>query len=150
MRLDDVSHLNDYDSSISCNYYKQKILNNEPFNGADYTDNQSPLSKTKLENIINKAKEEYNDYKVILLTSPISDTSFLDYEVIKNDDESLDLYLLTMCSVVILSRSTFALSSLFFNNNKKKAYIPQWSHSVCCGLDTIYDKNDKNIFSYFY
>ena len=54
-----------------------------------------------------------------------------------------------MCSVVILSRSTFALSSLFFNNNKKKIYIPLWGHFVCTGLGTHYDKN-KNKNKYFY
>jgi hypothetical protein len=39
---------------------------------------------------------------------------------------------------------------MFFNKNKKKAYVPLWGHFVCCGLDTIYDKNDKSIITYFY
>ena len=39
-----------------------------------------------MDNIINKAKNEFIDYKIILITSPSSDTSFLDYdyEVIKS------------------------------------------------------------------
>jgi hypothetical protein len=157
LRLDDIAYRYDYDGSICSEYYKKKIENNEICDGTifDILQNNTinmcaPLSKTKLENIINKAKEEFVDYKVILLTSPCSDTSFLNYEVIKNHDESLDLYLLTMCNVTILSRSTFALSSLFFNKNKVKTYIPLWGHFITCGLDTIYDKNDKSKFHYFY
>ena len=153
LRLDDVSCRSDYNGFECSEYYKNKILNNEPCYREfdDRINNQAPLSKDKLINIINKAKEKYNEYKIILLTSPCSDTSFLDYEVIKNHDENLDLFLLTSCNVTILSRSTYALSSLFFNNlNKKYAYIPLWGHFVCCGLDTIYDKIDKTKITYFY
>ena len=151
LRLDDVTHRPDYDGSICSNYYKNKIKNNENcfVEFYDTINNQAPLSKTKLENIINKAKNEFMGYKVILISSPNSDTSFLDYEVIKSNDENLDLYFLTMCKVVILSRSTFAFSSMFFNNNKIKTYIPLWGHFVCCGLDTIYDKNDFSKIEYF-
>jgi hypothetical protein len=151
LRLDDCVHLHDYDGSTCSNYYKNKILNNEKceFIRVNGNNNQAPLSKEKIENIINRAKHDFPDYKVILLTSPNSDTSFLNYEVIKNNDESLDLYLLTVCNVSILSRSTFALTSLFFNENKKKAYIPLWGHTACFGLDTIYDNYDDR-YSYFY
>ena len=152
LRLEDVANRPDYDGSICSNYYKNKIKNNEDcvVEFYDTINNQAPLSKIKLDNIINKAKTEFSDYKVILITSPSSDTSFLDYEVIKSNDENLDLYFLTMCNVTILSRSTFALSSLFYNDKKIKTYIPLWGHFVCCGLDTIYDKNDMSKIEYFY
>jgi hypothetical protein len=153
LRLDDVACRPDYDGSICSNYYKNKIKNNENCCVEFYytINNQAPLSKIKLDNIINKAKTEFTDYKVILITSPNSDTSFFeyDYEVIKSNDENLDLYFLTMCNVTILSRSTFALSSMFFNNKKIKTYIPLWGHFVCCGLDTIYDKNNNSKIEYF-
>jgi len=153
LRLDDVANRPDYDGSICSNYYKNKIKNNENCVCEFYhaINNQAPLSKQKMDYIINKAKNEFTDYKVILITSPTSDTSFLnyDYEVIKSNDENLDLFLLTMCKVVILSRSTFALSSMFFNDNKIKSYIPLWGHFVCTGLDTIYDKNDISKIEYF-
>ena len=153
LRLDDRSHSYDYNGYECSEYYKNKILHNEDchleFN--DRINNQAPLSKNKLENIINKAKNEFPGYRVILLTSPGSDTSFLDcYEVIKNHDVDLDLYLLTMCNVAILSRSTYALSSLFFNNNKQKIYVPLWGHFVCTGLNTIYDKINTSKIEYFY
>jgi hypothetical protein len=148
LRLDDVSNRPDYDGSICSNYYKNKIANNEKCVCEFYNsiNNQAPLSKEKLINIIKKAKDKYIDHEIILLSSPNSDTSFLNYPVIKNDDASYDLYLLSKCNVVILSRSTFALSSLFFSDNKKDVYIPLWGHFVCCGLDTIYDKNTYNYF----
>jgi len=154
LRLDDVSSVPDYDGSVCSNYYKNKIKNDENcvchFYDGRYN-RQAPLSKQKMDYIINKAKHEFTNYKVILITSPTSNTSFLNYnyEVIKSSDENLDLYLLTMGKVVILSRSTFALSSMFFNDNKIKTYIPLWGHFVCCGLDTIYDKNDISKIEYF-
>ena len=151
LRLDDTAHYKDYDGSICSNYYKEKINNNKT---CYYTNNnnnfQAPLSKLKIENIIAKAKEKYIDYEVILLTSPCSDTSDFSYKTIKNDDESYDLYLLSLCKVVILSRSTFSISSLFFNNDKEKVYIPLWGHTAILGFDTIYDNNDKSIYEYFY
>jgi hypothetical protein len=153
LRLDDVSNRPDYDGSICSNYYKNKIKNNENCVCEFYNviNNQAPLSKQKMDYIINKAKNDFPEFKVILITSPNSDTSFLkyNYEIIKSNDENLDLFFLTMCKVVILSRSTFALSSMFFNKNKIKSYIPLWGHFVCCGLDTIYDKNDKSKIEYF-
>jgi hypothetical protein len=153
LRLDDVANRPDYDGSVCANHYKNKIKNNERcvVHFPDGYNRQAPLSKEKLDYIINKAKNEFINYKVVLVTSPVSDTSYLnyDYEVFKSTDENSDLYLLTMGKVVILSRSTFALSSMFFNDNKIKTYVPLWGHFVCCGLDTIYDKIDKSKIEYF-
>jgi hypothetical protein len=153
LRLDDVAGRPDYDGSICSNYYKKKIENNEHCvcEMYDRINNQAPLSKQKMDHIIDKAKKEFANHKIILLTSPTSDVSFLgyDYEVIKSNDENLDLFFLSMCKVTILSRSTFALSSTFFNHDKIKTYIPLWGHFVCCGLDTVYDKNDRSKIEYF-
>jgi hypothetical protein len=155
LRLDDTVGTPDYDGSFCSNYYKEKIKNNElcyhtyDVHSGHQCNFQSPLSKEKVENIIHKAKEQYTDYEVILLTSPSSDTSNYSYKTIKNYDESYDLYLLSMCKVVILSRSTFAISNLFFNN-KDKIYIPLWGHSAILGFDTVYDNSDKSIYEYFY
>ena len=154
LRLDDVIDRHDYDGSICSNHYKNKINNKEDCYVEFFPlmNSQAPLSKEKLDNIINKANKEFPDHKIILITSPGSDTSYLnyDYDVIKSDDIDYDLYLLTICKVTILSRSLFAYSSLYFNKDKTKTYLPLWGHIVCCGLDTIYDKNDKSIIEYFY
>lgn len=159
LRLDDVSNLSDYNGATCSNYYKSKMFKKEKcvmeFYGIEYGDwanCQAPLSKEKITRIINQARAKYPDHKVILLTSPNSDTSFLNYDVIKNDDPSFDLFLLAKSSVSIFSRSIFALSTLLLNDihNKKQIYIPLWGHFVCCGLDTIYDKIDKSKVTYFY
>jgi hypothetical protein len=154
LRLDDVAHRPDYDGSICSDYYKNKIRSQEECMLELYDGNgnhQAPLSKQKLDCMIQKAQREFRDYKVVFITSPTSDTSYLEYDygVIRSPDENLDLYFLTMCKVVILSRSTFALSSMFFNKNKLKTYIPLWGHFVCCGLDTVYDRNDPSKIEYF-
>jgi hypothetical protein len=153
LRLDDMAYFPDYDGSTCANYYKQRLESKErcDFIRVNNNNSQSPLSKQKIENIINLAKSKYTDHEVILLTSPMSNTSFLSYPVIKNQDESFDLYLLTICKVVVLSRSTFALCSLLFTDLKEKehVYAPLWGHLVCLGLDSIYDQTDKSKFTYF-
>jgi hypothetical protein len=125
LRLDDTASWKDYDGSICSQYHRDRISNNENCHTdwdhlSKKIDNvQAPFSKEKLENMIHKAKERFPDYKVVLLTSPISDTSsWSDYDVIKNEDENQDLYLLTQCPVVILSRSNFSIASLFYNQKK--------------------------------
>ena len=150
LRLGDVISIKDFNGLESSEFYKNKILNNEDCYENHRHECQSIFSKEKIETIINKAKEEFKDYKVILITEPGSDTSFLNYEVIKNNNIDLDLYLMTMCKVIILSRSTYSLSSLFYNDNKQKIYAPLWSNFVCCGFDTIYDKINKSKIEYFY
>jgi hypothetical protein len=151
LRLDDTSNLSDYDGSICSNYYKAKIIKNEKCYYINNNNNiQAPLSKQKILNIIDKAKTIFNDREVILLTSPNSDTSNFDYRVIKNNDENYDFYLLSLCKVVILSRSNFAITSLFFTDNKDKVYLPLWGHTACIGFDTIYDNNNNSIYEYFY
>ena len=150
LRLGDVILIKDFNGFESSELYKRKILNNEDCYTNCRSECQSIFSKEKIETIINKAKEEFKDHKVILITEPGSDTSFLNYEVITNNNIDLDFYLMTMCKVIILSRSTYAFSSLFYNNNKQKIYAPLWSVTVCCGCDTIYDKIDKSKIEYFY
>jgi hypothetical protein len=153
LRLDDVAHYPDYDGRWCCEYYKHKIQQNEPcvLEFFDVMNHQAPLSKPKLDRVLQKAMSDFPDYKVVLLTSPGSDTTRFgyDYDVIKSDDASADLYYLTMCKVAVLSRSTFALSAMFFNPEKTKTYVPLWGHFVACGLDTIYDKNDMSKMEYF-
>ena len=151
LRLDDVAMVPDYDGASCAEYYRTKIENCEIC--THYTDGlnnrQAPLSRAKLDEIIYRTKAEHPDRKVVLLTSPGSDTSSLPYDVIKNEDANYDLFLLTQCEVVVLSRSTFAFASLFFRGGIERAYIPIWGHFVCFGLTTEYDMSDKSKFEYF-
>lgn len=148
LRLEDVTHRPDYDGSVCSSHFAERINRQDPIHiyyMVPYNQ-QAPLSKEKIETQIFRAVETYPDHKVVLITTPGSDTSFLPYDVLRNDDPNYDLFLLCMCPVVILSKSTFSLASLFFSR-KNAAYVPMWGHFACCGLTTNYDQSH---FQYFY
>lgn len=154
LRLDDVSQQPDYDGSVCTEFYKDLVENGKycfytntfgcTFGCNLYGNKQAPISKTKLENVINQAKEKYPDYTIRIVTNPNEKVDY-DYPIIQSNDENYDLYLLTKAPVVILSRSTFSLSALFFGNHET-VYIPSWGHSVCMGLNTKFDNNNFNYF----
>ena len=149
LRLDDVAHKTDYDGSICSRYYKLLIENDKLCHNKfyDYVNNHSPLSKEKINIMLNDAKEKYPNYKIIMITSPISDVSFKEYPIISHDDVDLDLFILCNSKKSILSRSLFALCSLFFSKPKEYCYLPSWGYFVTCGLNTKYDNNN---FKYIY
>jgi hypothetical protein len=151
LRLDDVAMVPDYDGASCAEHYRGKIENREIC--THYTDGlnnrQAPLSRAKLDEIIYKTKTEFPGREVVLLTSPGSDTSSWPYPVIKGENADYDLFLLSQCDVVVLSRSTFAFASLFFRGSVERAYIPIWGHFVCFGLTTEYDELDHYKFCYF-
>jgi len=153
LRLDDTVNYRDYNGTSCSNFFRKKLMNGETCRDNALTDGsncQAPLSKRKLENIIHRAVCAYPGRQVYLLSSPCSDTSFLPYPVIKSDDESYDMYLLTMCKVLILSRSTFALAGLLFNEGGyEKVYIPMWGHAVCIGIDSIFSQMDVSKMEFF-
>jgi hypothetical protein len=151
LRLDDVSNSPDYDGNICSSFYKEIVENGEyavytNILGEQICNQQAPLSKNKIEKVLTEVKEIYPDYPIKIVTSPNEKIVDFDYPVIQSNDESYDLYLLSKAPVVILSRSTFAISSLFFGNHER-VYIPSWGCAVCMGLNTKFDNND---FIYFY
>jgi len=143
LRLDDVSHKTDYDGSLCSKYYKLLIENNKPCDNKFYAivNNHSPLSKEKIITMIDDALKMYPNDKLYMVTSPISDTYFNEYEIISNIDVDKDLFILCNSKKSILSRSLYALSSLFFSNPKEYCYLPSWGYFVTCGLNTKYDNN---------
>ena len=145
LRLDDVAQCSDYDGSICSNFYKSKVENKEYcfYTQPEGCNRQAPLSDSKIISILNEINQP--DYTIKIVTTPNSIVT-LPYEVITTNDENHDLYLLTQCKIVILSRSTFSLSSLFFGDHQT-VYVPSWGHSVCLGLNTKFDKTN---FKYFY
>jgi hypothetical protein len=162
LRLDDVDFTNriDYDGSLSFNYYVNK-LNNSDFDYSDesnhYLNNnitdkfnlynaQAPISDYKIENIIKNIKNEnkYKNYNIIIITSLKGDVT-LPYPVIRSADPSVDLYYLTKANIVILSRSTFSISSLYFSE-AKEIWIPKWGYIASIGLGTKYSDNKFNYF----
>ena len=107
---------------------------------------QAPLSDHKIEAIINKIKIKYphRHYEVLIVTSPIGKVT-LNYPIIRSSDPSLDLFYLCNCEIVILSRSTFALSLLYFSR-AKEFWIPKWGYVSSLGLETDYCKSKFNYF----
>ena len=149
LRLDDVSHKTDYDGSICSKYYRLLLENDKLCHNKfyQYINNHSPLSKEKIIKMITDSKNIYPDNKLYMVTSPISDTDFDEYEIISNSDVDKDLFILCNSKKSILSRSLFALSSLFFSKTKEYCYLPSWGYFITCGLNTKFDNNN---FKYIY
>jgi hypothetical protein len=154
LRLDDVKYRNDYDGRVCCNHFNNYINNDIMTNNDVHQEIidvyplcnfQSPLSKSKIQNQINIALEKNPDYEVIIVTSNNENVAEFPYRYISNDDESFDLFLLCNADVVILSRSTFALSCMYFGI-AKDIYVPMWGHISCFGLTTKYDNMNINYF----
>lgn len=149
LRLDDVRSLKDYDGSVCGNYYRDKINNNENIGFAGHFENGiynrcAPLSYEKITNQIAKVKAKYPDNEVIILTNP-GEQHILPYRYIQNNDLYYDLFLLCSSNIVILARSCFSLSSLFFGNHSD-VYLPLYGFPVSCGLNTKYDNCTYNYF----
>ena len=157
LRLNDVYMKPDYDGRYCSNYYKELINKNEKtFTklrlGSSYCNRQAPLSNRKIIEQIDKIKIKYPKHEIICITDPKSskplwEKDILPYKYIKNNDMNYDLFLLSQCEIIVLSRSSYALSSLFFGQHKE-IYMPLWGHFVCTGIYTKYD-NNQNI-NYFY
>ena len=150
LRMGDVKDRADYDGSFCSNYYRTRINNDmhkiKGIANLGYSNMQTPLSRDKIFKAINEAKNKYLEHEVILVCQPGNYKIDFPYRCIQNDDENLDLYLLCNADVLILSRSTFALSAAFLGN-AREIWSPLWGHFVCMGLSTKYD-NSK--FNYFY
>lgn len=155
LRLDDVDFINriDYDGQYSLNYYANKInINNfdysdenQYYNNCNITKNlnlynaQAPIGDDKIINIINKILIKKPNHKIIIITSPIG-TVTLPYPTIRSSDPSLDLFYLCNCETIILSKSTFSLSTLYLTR-AKEIWIPKWGYVSSLGLETNYNKS---------
>lgn len=150
LRMGDVKDRKDYDGSFCSKFYRNRINNDlEEIMGITnlgYSNMQTPLSKEKVMNAIQEAKIKYPEHEVILITQPGDYEIDLPYRCIRNDNENIDLYLLCNADVLILSRSTFALSAAFLGK-AREIWCPLWGHFVCTGLSTKYDNSR---FNYFY
>lgn len=103
---------------------------------------QSIIDETRLQKLIEEIKI---DNVEIVTSIKESKVFLLHYNIISNSPEE-DFYYLTNATNLIFSRSTFSLSSLFFNQNIENAWIPNWSISLSLGFNTNYD---RTLFKYF-
>jgi len=149
LRLGDVKDRPDYDGSICSNYYQNRINNNnqriQGIATLGYCNMQTPLARNKVDTAIEQAKQKYPDHEVIIVTAPGDYEIDYPYRCIRSNDESYDMFLLCNADVLILSRSTFALSSAFLGMSTE-IWCPLWGHFVCTGLYTKYDNSKFNYF----
>ena len=117
LRLGDVKDRPDYDGSICSNYYKERINSEvQSIQGIatlGYCNMQTPLSRDKVDKAIMDAKVKYPEHEIIIITAPGDYEINYPYKCIRSKDENYDLFLLYNADVLILSRSTFALSAVF-------------------------------------
>lgn len=146
LRMGDVSDRQDYNGQICGNYYTERINNDEQIiqgiKNLGYCNRQTPLARYKLETAICQAKGKYPDYEIILVTQPGNYKIDLPYRCICSENENYDLFLLCNSEVLILSKSTFALSAVFLGN-AQEIWCPLWGHFVTLGLNTKYDNVNK-------
>ena len=154
LRLEDVNGRGDYDGSVCADYMRDRIeVGDIPRNEIlepnaipnPWCHMQAPLPTYKVQAEIDKALINNPNHEVILVTNPGENTSDLPYRVISNSDECYDLFLLCNAKTLVLSRSNFALSSLYFGI-AEEVYLPLWGHVPCYGLYTKYDKTNFNYF----
>jgi hypothetical protein len=155
LRLNDCRSRPDYDGRICFDHFV-RVINRGHIATMDtqnqlnrlfpINNQQAPLSTEKMQQQIDAVVSKYPDREVILVTNPGEDTSALPYRCIQSQNPSFDMFLLCNSEVLILSRSTFSLCSVFFGI-AKDVYLPKWGHLPCFGLGTKYDKTN---FNYFY
>jgi len=156
LRLDDVHDWWDYNGTASANYYRDLIERDASIDEmghvhdyGNYPNIQAPIPPDRVEMQIQDAKRRYPDHEVVIISSPKTrDLIQSDYRVICNEDESHDLFLLCVSDVVILSRSTFAISSLLFGNHSR-VYAPLWGQMTYYGFYTKFHRDSEH-FSYFW
>jgi hypothetical protein len=155
LRLEDVKNRPDYDGRVCANHFKNYIENGQiPDEKFDmefrktypYYNAQAPISPERIKCVIDSILLDKPDHEVIIITNPNEYLPELPYRYISHDDYSHDLYLLSNCETLILSKSNFALSSLFFGI-ANDVHLPLWGQMTCFGL---YTKFDKTNFKYFY
>jgi hypothetical protein len=143
LRLDDVANNFIYDATDISNTYRNMINNNESIYIIPSQIGQSPIDETLITEQIEQIKKIYNDYEVIIITSPNSKHT-LPYKSIQSLDENYDLFLLSKCKILIGSRSSFSFSALLFGNHLR-IYYPLWETCIAYGLTTKYDKTTNII-----
>jgi hypothetical protein len=153
LRLDDQSHESDYDGKVCSSHFINLINENKPSTFTNLEGNkynkQNPLSGEKINVELQKLREKYPLYDVVVIASPLTaipDMGITFDKIIQSDDNNYDLYLLSKAKHIILSRSMFSLSALCFGEHID-VVMPLWGHFACSGFGTKYDKCN---FTYFY
>lgn len=176
LRLGDVNDFQDYDSNIFLEFYnnhyiqknnsfdmhkqflKYLINNNIIKNKYDYNKfnpvcskndrymYQSPISQEKIVKICDEHFEKFEKIIVCEPNSNIENYDKITYSKVISNNVDEDLYTLIKSNNLILSRSCFSYSSLFFKENIGNVWVPNWGLTITMGLNTKYDKCKLNYF----
>jgi hypothetical protein len=152
LRLFDVKDVNDYDGRHCFNKLSNKINNDEIITYEDGRglwyqghNKQCPIPYDKINHQIKILLDRNPNLDVIIVTST-GEEKILPYRYIQSEDYNYDLFLLSQSKYLILSKSTFAISSLFFGN-QREVHLPLWGHLPIFGINTKFDLNN---YFYFY
>lgn len=140
LRLDDISHIEDYDSKITAEYAKQKINKGELFRRCNYPDYVARINEEKIEKLVQKIIKQNPEHEVHIVCSPKGNTN-LKYPVHRHEDVDLALWHMINCDILVLSRSSFSLVSGYLHKGRQ-VYYPLWGSFVTIGLYTKYDKSN--------
>lgn len=157
LRLDDVRDGIDYDGRLCAKEFENQ-LNSDKMTNANFDiivkyklgpqyNRQAPIPFIRIESYLRKIKIENPNFEIVVITNFGENISEIPYKVISNTDESYDLFLLCNAKHLIISRSTFSLSAIFFGNSEKY-YVPLWGHASCFGLNTKFDNNNNIDYIY--
>lgn len=100
---------------------------------------QSFIGLTKLNKIIINLQEKNVQTKIYLMTSPnkrdlnmlnkfINDSNIKNVKVLSNTDKDIDIYIMSQCKLLIMSKSSFALIGGLLNVNNRVYTYERWWH----------------------
>ena len=148
LRLDDVEHMPEISGKNSADYYSD-IMNSDNniihINTNDCFNQQSPVSIATIQRQLDNVSKRYPEREIIIITNPGANLTSIPYKCICSSDENNDLYILSKSKIIILSRSTFSLSSLFFGDHDE-VHVPLIGFLVMFGLRTKFDKSNYIYF----
>lgn len=148
LRLGDMAFKSDYDGEPDTVFFRNR-LNSLDANFASYVAYserglfaQHPLSEQKILKILPK------DYPVVIVTDSPELVPLLypnlKYPIFSSSPDN-DLWSMIHSTILIASRSTFALMAAYVHQGEK-VFIPMWSHPAAMGLTSKYDKSNFDVF----
>jgi hypothetical protein len=158
LRLDDVSHISDYNGKPISDFYSECLNNNCKYSKSKLKqyvlkkkikkiqDYQSSISEKKIKKVLQNCKIKFPDHKVVVIASPIGgEINIKADKIIRSSNPDLDLLYLIYSNVLICSKSTYSLAAAYFHQGEH-LYIPLWGHFACTGIDCNLSKKKYNLF----
>jgi len=158
LRLDDVSHISDYNGKPMSDFYSNCLNKNIKYTKNSIKlyakenklkkchDYQASISNKKINKIIKECKNKFPNHKLIVVASPTGGKIDIKAErIIRSSDPDLDLLYMIYSNVLICSKSTYSLFAAYFHQGDN-LYLPMWGHFACTGIDSNLSKQKYNVF----